>query len=102
MVLTPRAVGELNNLAKYKPQAVDHSVLAWVMDHTKPNRDLGKRDITFKIEAMAVTETEEGKYTRLMWERMHRSIRRNERRIQREERQKARKEIEEGRIKDEL
>ncbi|KAK3400935.1 hypothetical protein B0T20DRAFT_157125 [Sordaria brevicollis] len=93
---------ELNNLSKYKPQAIDHSVLAWVMDHTKPKRDLGKRDITFKIEAMAVTETDEGKHTRLMWERMHRTIRRNERRIQREERQKARKEIEEGRFKDEL
>ncbi|KAK1778784.1 hypothetical protein QBC45DRAFT_478262 [Copromyces sp. CBS 386.78] len=92
---------ELNNLAKYKPQAIDHSVLAWVMDHTKPKRDLGKREITFKIEAMAVTETEEGKHTRLMWERMHRTIRRNERRIQREERQKAR-EIQEGRFKDEL
>ncbi|KAK3334284.1 hypothetical protein B0H65DRAFT_561717 [Neurospora tetraspora] len=93
---------ELNNLAKYKPQAIDHSVLAWVMDHTKPKRDLGKRDITFKIEAMAVTETEEGKHTRLMWEKMHRTIKRNERRIQREGRQKARKEIEEGRLKDEL
>ncbi|KAK3950034.1 hypothetical protein QBC32DRAFT_377238 [Pseudoneurospora amorphoporcata] len=93
---------ELNKLARYKPQAIDHSVLAWVMDHTKPKRDHGKREITFKIEAMAVTGTEEGKHTRLMWERMHRTVRRNERRIQRKERQKARKEIQEGRFKDEL
>ncbi|KAL2021743.1 hypothetical protein VTK56DRAFT_6686 [Thermocarpiscus australiensis] len=55
----PGAVGELNNLAKYRPQAVDHSVIAWLVDHTKPNRDLDKRDATFKIEAMAVTETDE-------------------------------------------
>ncbi|KXX81382.1 hypothetical protein MMYC01_201265 [Madurella mycetomatis] len=93
---------ELGNLAKYKPQAVDHSVLAWVVDHTKPQRDLGKRDITFKVEAMAVTETEEGKRARLMWERLHRAVKRNERKQQREERLKARKEMEEGRVRDEL
>ncbi|EGO57367.1 hypothetical protein NEUTE1DRAFT_42707 [Neurospora tetrasperma FGSC 2508] len=74
----------------------------WVTSHTKPRRDLGNRDITFKIEAMAVTETEEGKHTRLMWEKMHRTIRRNERRMQRGERQKVRKELNEGRFKDEL
>ncbi|KAK3494283.1 uncharacterized protein B0T23DRAFT_334990 [Neurospora hispaniola] len=74
----------------------------WVTSHTKPRRDLGNRDITFKIEAMAVTETEEGKHTRLMWEKMHRTIRRNERRMQRGERQKVREELNEGRFKDEL
>ncbi|GAB1321082.1 hypothetical protein MFIFM68171_11292 [Madurella fahalii] len=93
---------DLGNLAKYMPQAVDHSVLAWVIDHTKPNRDLGKRDITFKIQAMSVTETEQGKQTRLMWERLHRAVKRNERRQQREERLKAKKEMEEGRLRDEL
>ena len=94
--------GELNNLAKYKPQAIDHSILAWPVDHTKPNRDLGKRDITFKIEAMAVTETHDGKRARLMWEKLYRSVKRNERRMQREERQKAKKDMEEGRVRDEL
>ncbi|KAL0473980.1 hypothetical protein QR685DRAFT_551760 [Neurospora intermedia] len=93
---------EPNNLVKYKTQAIDHSVIAWVTSHTKPRRDLGNRDITFKIEAMAVTETEEGKHTRLMWEKMHRTIRRNERRIQRGERQKVREELNERRFKDEL
>ena len=71
-------------------------------DHTKPHRDLGKRDMQFTIEAMAVTETDEGKYTRLMWERMYRAVKRNERRQQREERQKAKKEMEGGRVRDEL
>ncbi|KAK3334136.1 hypothetical protein B0T19DRAFT_369958 [Cercophora scortea] len=95
---------ELNNLAKYKHEAVDHSVLAWVMDHTKPNRDIGQRGITFRIEAMSVTETEDGKKARLMWERLHRAVKRNERRIKKEERLKAKKELESngGRIKDEL
>lgn len=73
-----------------------------MVDHTKPQRDLGKRDITFKIEAMAVTETEEGKRARLMWEKLHRAVKRNERRQQKEERLKAKKEMEEGRVRDEL
>ncbi|KAK0609703.1 hypothetical protein B0T17DRAFT_621501 [Bombardia bombarda] len=97
-----RCERELNNLAKYRPSAVDHSVLAWIMDHTKPNREFGKRDMTFKVEAMAVTETEDGRKARLMWEKMHRAIKRNDRRIKKEERERAKKDMEEGRIKDEL
>jgi hypothetical protein len=96
------STGDFNNLAKYKSQAIDHSVLAWPVDHTKPLRDLGKRDITFKIQAMSVTETEDGKKARLMWEKMHRTIKRNERRQQKEEREKAKKELKEGRVRDEL
>jgi hypothetical protein len=61
-------------LSNYKSQAIDHAVLAWPIDHTKPLRDLGKRDITFKVEAMEVEETEDQKKSRLMWERMHRMI----------------------------
>ncbi|KAL2155675.1 hypothetical protein VTH82DRAFT_417 [Thermothelomyces myriococcoides] len=93
---------DLNNLTIYRSQGIEHSVLAWPVDHTKPQRDLGKRDITFKIEAMSVTETEDAKRTRLMWERMHRTIKRNERKQQREKRQKAKKELEEQRVRDEL
>ncbi|KAK4154429.1 hypothetical protein C8A00DRAFT_42788 [Chaetomidium leptoderma] len=94
---------DFNNLARYKAQAVDHSVLAWPVDHTKPNRDLGKRDITFTIDAMSVTETEEGKRARLMWEKMHRTVKRNERRHQREEREKTKKEMQGGyQARDEL
>lgn len=91
-------------MSNYKSQAIDHAVLAWPIDHTKPLRDLGKRDITFKIEAMEVEETEDQKKSRLMWERMHRMIKRNERKQQREARQKARQEIEEVkyRVRDEL
>lgn len=77
-------------------------MLAWPIDHTKPHRDLGKRDITFKIEAMSVTETDVGKQSREMWEKMHRMIKRNERRQQREEREKAKKEMKGGRVRDEL
>jgi hypothetical protein len=101
--LTPGCfAGDFNNLAKYKPQAIDHAVIAWVVDHTKPHRDLGKRDMTFTVEAMSVTESEEGRHARLMWEKLHRTLKRNERRQQREERLKARKEMEEGRVRDEL
>jgi len=56
----------------------------------------------FRIEALSVTETEDGKKARLMWEKLHRTVRRNERRIQKEERLKARKELESGRVRDEL
>lgn len=95
-------VGALSNLEKYRPQAIDDSILAWVVDHTKPMRDLGKRDMTFKVEAMSVTESEDGKRSRLMWEKLHRTVKRNERRMQKEERLRIRKEMQEGRIKDEL
>lgn len=56
----------------------------------------------FTIEAMAVTESEDGKRSRLMWERLHRTIKRNDRKQQREERQKKKKELEEGIVRDEL
>jgi len=92
----------MSNLTKYKHQAEDDTILAWVTDHTKPRRDMDKRDITFKVEAMEVTESEEGKRSRLMWEKLHRTLRRNERRIQKEERMKVRRELTEGRLKDEL
>lgn len=94
--------GDFNNLARYKLHPTDHAVLAWPVDHTKPNRDLGKRDITFKIEAMSVSETAEGKQSRLMWEKMHRTIKRNDRKQKREEREKNKKEMGEGRVRDEL
>lgn len=58
--------------------------------------------MTFKVEAMSVTESEEGKRSRLMWEKLHRTVRRNERRMQKEERMRAKKEMMEGRLKDEL
>ncbi|AEO69769.1 uncharacterized protein THITE_43138 [Thermothielavioides terrestris NRRL 8126] len=93
---------DLHNLAKYKSRVIEHGVLAWPVDHTKPDRDKGQRDMTFKIQAMSVSESEDGKRARLMWEKLHRAIKRNERRQQREERLKARKEMEEGRVKDEL
>ncbi|KAL1836254.1 hypothetical protein VTJ49DRAFT_5385 [Mycothermus thermophilus] len=95
---------QLHDLSKYKSQAIDHAVLAWPIDHTKPLRDWGKRDITFKVEAMEVEETDDQKKSRQMWERMHRMIKRNDRRQQREERQRARREMEEVkyRVRDEL
>lgn len=51
---------------------------------------------------MSVVETEDGKRSRLMWEKMHRAIKRNERRQQREEREKAKREMRDGRVRDEL
>ncbi|KAK0704516.1 hypothetical protein B0H67DRAFT_544912 [Lasiosphaeris hirsuta] len=95
-----RCERDLSNLTNYKPQAIDHSILAWVVDHTKPQRDLGRRDITFKIEAMSVTESEDGKRSRLMWERLHRAVKRNDRRNQKEERLRAKREMELGKDPD--
>ncbi len=51
---------------------------------------------------MSVSETADGKQSRLMWEKMHRAIKRNDRKQKREEREKARKEMGEGRVRDEL
>ena len=42
------------------------------MNHIKPDRAIKKRDIRFKIQALSVTETEDGKRTQLMWEKLHR------------------------------
>ena len=95
-------LGPLSTLEKYKPAAIDDCVLGWVVDHTKPQRDQGKRDITFKVEAMFVTETEDAKRSRLMWEKLHRTLRRNDRKQKKEERLQARKDMEHGRVKDEL
>jgi len=52
---------------------------------------------------MTVTETDEGRYSRQMWEKMHRAVKRNDRRMKKEERLKAKVEMEtEGRVRDEL
>ncbi|KAM7190959.1 hypothetical protein V8F20_009497 [Naviculisporaceae sp. PSN 640] len=93
------------DLSKYKHQAIDHCVIGWVTDHTKPQRDLNRRDMRFDVEAMLVTETEEGKYARQMWEKMHRAVKRNQRRMDKEERLRIKKEMERegsGHIRDEL
>lgn len=94
------------DLTKYKHQAIDHCVIGWVTDHTKPDRDHGRRDMRFEVEAMLVTETEEGKYARQMWEKMHRAVKRNQRRMDKEERLRVKKEMEMGglnsHIRDEL
>ncbi|KAK1826987.1 hypothetical protein QBC39DRAFT_315647 [Podospora conica] len=92
----------LSTLEKYKPSVEEDSVLGWVVEHSKPQRDHGRRDITFKVEAMFVTETYEAKRSRLMWEKLHRTLRRNDRKMKKEERRRARQEIEHGRVKDEL
>ncbi|KAM7185104.1 hypothetical protein V8F33_012613 [Rhypophila sp. PSN 637] len=93
------------DLSKYKHQAIDHCVIAWVTDHTKPHRDLNRRDMRFDVEAMLVTETDEGRYSRQMWEKMHRAVKRNQRRMDKEDRLRIKREMEmerSGHIRDEL
>ncbi len=55
------------NLSKYVPHAKDTAVIAWVTEHMKPDRDNGKRDVKFTIEAKLAIETPEGREYRIFW-----------------------------------
>jgi hypothetical protein len=96
MILRNGVSEELLDLTKYKPHAEDKTTVGWVVDHTPPDYEKGIKDITFKIEAHYVLETEDGRAARLIWEKMHQSVRRQERRLQREERESNRKHMEKG------
>ncbi|PKS05953.1 hypothetical protein jhhlp_007786 [Lomentospora prolificans] len=79
---------KLKNLDNYvAPQVDGEGVLAWAETLTRPNRDLGKRDVSFEVDARFVVETEEGRAARLFWEKAHAMGRRAERKRVREERQ---------------
>jgi hypothetical protein len=86
------------------PHAEDDKVVAWPIEHTRPDREQGQRKVTFKIEAQWVKETEEGKAARLFWAKAQTQLRRHQRKVEREERMAKRKELKEniGHVKDEL
>ncbi|CAI4213102.1 unnamed protein product [Parascedosporium putredinis] len=79
---------ELKNLDQYvAPVVDDKGVLAWAHTLTRPDRDVGKRDVSFEVDARYVIETEEGRAARVFWEKAHAMGRRAERKRVRDERQ---------------
>jgi hypothetical protein len=96
------------DLSNYSSHPTDNSVIAWPVNYQSPDTEHGKREITFDIKAFYVIETEHGRAWREMWEKMYRTIRRQERRMKREERVAKRNTLdsldtdEQAHVKDEL
>lgn len=85
------------------PRHEDDAVIAWSKPLTLPDREAGKRDVSFSIDARHIQETDEGRTARLFWERAHTMANRHHRKQIREERQGKRALIEaQRRDKDEL
>lgn len=61
-------------------------MIAWAKPLTLPDRDAGKRDVSFSVDARYIRETEEGRAARLFWERAHTMASRQQRKQIREER----------------
>jgi hypothetical protein len=83
----------LADLSKYESSPQDDSVIAWPIEHTKPNLRYGKKKITFTIEALALQELEDHRSVRLAWEAVHRAAARQERKHVRKERETVGKEM---------
>lgn len=62
-------------------------MIAWSKALTLPDRDAGKRDVSFSVDARYIRETEEGRAARVFWERAHAMGSRQQRKQIREERQ---------------
>lgn len=103
-----RRTAEMLDLSNYSSHPTDNSVIAWPVNHQVPDTGHGKKDITFDIKAFYVIETEHGRAWREMWEKMYRTIRRQERKMKREERMAKRSTLgsldtdEQAHVKDEL
>lgn len=82
------------DLSRYQPIAKDNSVIAWVTRHTKPDKH---HAIEWRIRALDLAETEDGRHHRNLWERLHTNLKRQERRQVRDQRV-----AEADRLKDEL
>ena len=74
------------------------------MEHTKPDTKNKKREISFRIEAQYLEETDHGRAWREMWEKAHVQHKRNERKEKRKEKEAIKKKMKEGNYhhKDEL
>lgn len=92
-------LADMMDLSKYSSYARDKSVIAWPVEETRLTGKL-YLDLTFKIQAAYVVETEHGKTWREMWENLHVQTKRQARKEQREQRQAARADM--GRSRDEL
>lgn len=88
------------DLSKYSSYARDKSVIAWPIEHETSNAKNGRQDLTFRIQAHYVLETDDGKNWRKMWERLQVQLQRQARKEEREKRQSARGNVK--RAKDEL
>ena len=69
------------------PHLEDDAVIAWSKPLTSPDREAGKRDVSFYVDARYIRETEEGRTARLFWERANTMAQRHHRKKIREDRQ---------------
>ncbi|KAL8304564.1 hypothetical protein RB597_004295 [Gaeumannomyces tritici] len=60
---------ELSDLSRYRPGPTDGGVAGWVVERTEPDLAGESREITFKIKAQVLRETEQGRVARLERER---------------------------------
>ena len=75
---------EFMDLKRYHPIPTHNGVVAWVTEHTKPDGKLGLKNVTFKIKAQVITETEEHTISREHYEKMMRAVRRSQRKVDKE------------------
>lgn len=76
--------GQLSDLKQYVKHAQDNKVIAFPVEHTKPEGN--KRDMHFIIRAMVVEEHEHAKEWRTTWEQLNRQNRRLQRKWMKEDR----------------
>jgi len=101
--LTITCADKFSDLSIYKPQAKDKSVIAWPLEHTKPDAKHKSREISFRIEAQYLEETDHGRAWREMWEKAHRQHARQERKNKRKEKEAMRSQLgHDTHIRDEL
>lgn len=102
---SPTAVA-FEDLSRYHPLPTDAGVAAWPIDRTHPDRENRRSAITFTIKAQFLHETDHGRTMRMAWERLRRTVRRQERKLKKKEREAGRKLVEEEGynrgVKDEL
>ncbi|KAL1879698.1 hypothetical protein VTK73DRAFT_6873 [Phialemonium thermophilum] len=88
------------DLSRYSSYVRDKAVVAWPVEHeVQPGKD-GTNNLTFKILALSLAETDHGRAWREMWEKLNTQVRRQARKEQREQRRAARGQVD--RAKDEL
>lgn len=80
--------GQLADLKRYVKHAQDNMVIAFPVEHTKPEGNA--RDMHFIVKAMVVKEHESAKEWRTTWEALNRNAKRLERKWMKEDRAKGR------------
>ncbi len=77
-------------------------MIAWPIDHTRPDGKLGLKNVEFKIKAQLVDETAHARRARLHYEHMLKHVSRQQRKWDKEERARVGREMHRGHTVDEL